>query len=79
MGTEVWMPYHTALLAAACEIAGQMEEALTLLNGALQIVERTGERILAAELNRLKGQLLLRQGHSAATEELYRKVVSQSY
>jgi predicted ATPase len=42
----------------------------------LQIVEKTGERLLAAELNRLKGRLLLRQGHSEAAEELYRKALS---
>ena len=70
------MPHHIALLARACEIAGQIEEALTLLDDALQIVERTGERWFAAELNRHKGQLLLRQGHSEAAEELYRKALS---
>ena len=75
-GTEVWTPYFFALLARACEIAGQIEEALTLLDDALRIVERTGERWLAAELNRHKGQLLLRQGHSEAAEELYRKALS---
>jgi predicted ATPase len=46
------------------------------LDDALQIVEKTGERLLAAELNRLKGRLLLRQGHSEAAEELYRKALS---
>jgi predicted ATPase len=45
------------------------------LDGALQIVEKTGERWFAAELNRHKGQLLLRQGHSAAAEELYCKAL----
>ena len=70
------VPYHIALLARACEIAGQIEEGLTLLDDALQIVERTGERWLAAELNRHKGQLLLRQGHSETAEELYRKALS---
>ena len=69
------MPYHTLLLARACEIAGQVEEASTLLDDALQIVERTGERWFAAELNRHKGQLLLRQGHTEAAEELYRKAL----
>jgi predicted ATPase len=62
-GAELWMPYQIALLVAAYEISGQLDEALTLLNDALQIVERTGERWLAAELNRRKGQLLSRQGH----------------
>jgi len=75
-GAETMMPYFLALLAGACEVAGQVEEGLTLLDEALQIVERTGERQFAAELNRHKGQLLLRQGHSEAAEELYRKALS---
>jgi predicted ATPase len=70
------MAYYTALLAGACGIAGQLEEGLTLLDNALQIVERTGERWLTAELNRHKGQRLLRQGHSEAADELYRKALS---
>src|ERR1700738_3967231 len=70
------MPHYIALLARACEIAGQIEEAVTLLDDALQIAERTGERWFAAELNRHKGQLMLRQGHSEAAEELYRKALS---
>src|SRR5262249_61809717 len=69
-------PHYIDLLAAACEISGQVEEALTLLDNALQIVERTGERWFAAELNRQKGQLLLRQGQSEAAKELYRKALS---
>jgi len=75
-GAELWMPHYTALLARACEIAGQIEEGLTLLDDALHIVERTGERWFAAELHRRKGQLLLRQGYSEAAEELYREALS---
>jgi predicted ATPase len=70
------MPHYLALLARACEIAGQIGEALTLLDEALQIVERTGERWFAAELNRHKGRLLLRQGHAEAAEKRYRKALS---
>ena len=70
------MPYLIALLATACEIAGQIEEGLTLLDDACRSSERTGERWFAAELNRHKGQLLLRQGQSEAAEELYRKALS---
>jgi predicted ATPase len=73
---ELWMPRYFALLARASEMAGQTEEGLAQLDDALQIVERTGVRMLAAELNRHKGQLLLRQGHSEAAEELYRKDLS---
>ena len=58
------MPYFIALLARACEIAGQMDEATTLLDDALQNVGRQGSAGSQAELNRHKGQLLLRQGHT---------------
>jgi predicted ATPase len=75
-GAELLAPHYIALLVRACEIAGQIEEGLTLLDEALQIVERTGEYSLAAELNRHKGQLLLRQGHADAAEELYCKAQS---
>ena len=69
------MPLYIALLAGACEIAGQIEEGAARLDQALQVVERTGERWFAAELNRQKGRLLLRQGHPEAAEELYRKAL----
>jgi predicted ATPase len=49
---------------------------LAALDEALQIMERTGERWFEAELRRHKGQLLLRQGHSEAAEELYLKALS---
>jgi class 3 adenylate cyclase/predicted ATPase len=75
-GAEVWMPQFIAYLAAAYEIAGNVGEAETLLDDALQIVARTGERWFEAELYRQKGQLLLRQGHSEAATELYRKALS---
>jgi len=70
------MTAYIALLARACEIAGQYDEATTQLNDSLQIAERTGERWLEAELYRHKGQLLLQQGDSGAAEELYRKALS---
>ena len=40
------------------------------------MVEETGERWFAAELNRHKGELLLRQGHTEVAEELYHKALS---
>jgi predicted ATPase len=77
-GAEFFMPHNIALLAGACETAGQIEEALTLLDDALQIVERTGERWFAAELYRHEGQLLLQQGNTEGAEELYRKALSSA-
>jgi len=75
-GSEALMPHHSALLARACKIAGQIEDASNALADALRTAERTGERWLGAELNRHKGQLLLRQGHAEAAEELYCKALS---
>jgi len=75
-GAEAWTPHFFALLAGACEIAGKAEEAVSLLDDALQIVKKTGQRWLVAELNRLKGKLLLRQGHLEAAEQLYRNALS---
>ena len=47
-----------------------------MFDDALQIVERTGVRWLAAELKWHKGRLLIRQGHSEAAERLYRKALN---
>jgi len=75
-GGETYMPHHIDLLARAFDITGQIAEGLSHLDEGLRIVERTGERWYEAELNRHKGQLLLRQGHSKAAEELYRQALS---
>ena len=75
-GAELAMAYYTALLAGACEIVGQVEEGLTLLDEALQVAVRTGERWFLAELNRQRGQLLLGQGDPKAAEKHYRKALT---
>jgi class 3 adenylate cyclase/predicted ATPase len=70
-GADAFMPYFIALLASACEITAQTDEALILLDDALQIVGRSGERWFEAELNKRQ-----RRGHPEAAEELYRKALS---
>jgi predicted ATPase len=74
-GAQLFVPHYLALLAAAYEIAGQIEQGLLLLDEALQIVDRTAEHWFTTELYRHKGQLLLRQGHVQTAEELYRKAL----
>jgi class 3 adenylate cyclase/predicted ATPase len=74
--SEAETAIYNALLAKACEIVGQVDEALALLDDALPILERAGERRFAAELHRRRGQLVLRQGHFKAAEDLYRKALS---
>jgi class 3 adenylate cyclase/predicted ATPase len=75
-GAESRIAFHIGLLAKACEIADQVDEALMLLDRALQISERIGERWFVAELYRHKGRLLLRQGHSRAAEEFYHQALT---
>ena len=55
---------------------GKLRKRWLLWDDALQIVERTQARWFEAELNRQKGELLLRQGHTETAEELYRKALS---
>ncbi len=76
IGAETFVPHYLALLARACEIAGQIEEALTLSDEALHIAERTGAHWFTAELNRYKGQFLQHQGLTEAAEALYRQALS---
>ena len=75
-GAELLVPLYMSHLAGACEVAGRIGEGLAQLDDALQIVERTGERWFAAELNRHKGRLLLTQGHSEAAGNFYREASS---
>jgi predicted ATPase len=75
-GAITWLPFFRGLQAQAEAARGQTDRAFALLEEALQTAQRTGERWFAAELNRHKGQLLMRQGHSQAAEELYRKALS---
>ncbi len=60
-GTEVMRPHYMALLAEALGKARQHEEGLRILEDALLLIHRNGERYYQAELYRLKGELLLMQ------------------
>ena len=75
-GAETRISYHIALLAQAYENAGRADEALSALNHALQIAAGIGERWFTAELYRHKGQVMLRQGDSAAAEQLYHQALA---
>jgi class 3 adenylate cyclase/predicted ATPase len=75
-GAKTRISYHMALLAKAFATAGQVDEALLLLNDALQIAEKIGECWFASELYRHKGELLLRQGNSQAADDLYRQALA---
>jgi class 3 adenylate cyclase/tetratricopeptide (TPR) repeat protein len=58
-GTETFRVENLGLLAWAYTTAGQREEGLRTVAAALTVVDETGERLLLAELYRLKGELTL--------------------
>jgi predicted ATPase/class 3 adenylate cyclase len=61
-------PHNLALLAESYAGCGQTEAGLRALGGALEAVERTGERWWEAEIHRLKGELVLAQSAGNPTE-----------
>lgn len=67
----VWFPYFLTLLAEAYARAGQTAEALVVLDEALDIVAQSGDRWWAAELYRLKGDILSRSNAPAEAVEPY--------
>lgn len=58
-GSLTYRTYYLALLAEALGRNGAEEEALSLLDEALELVEKTSERLFEAELHRLRGELLI--------------------
>jgi predicted ATPase len=60
-GTGMFRPYFLALLAEVYGGVGQVEEGLTVLAEAVDIVHSSKERWYEAELYRLKGELTLQQ------------------
>ena len=62
-------PHFLALLAEALDKARQVEEGLRVLEEALALVHRNGERYYQAELYRLKGELLLMQSKGRAVSQ----------
>jgi predicted ATPase len=67
-GAEIYRPYFLGLLAEAYANRGRPDAGLEALAEALTRVETTGERLYAAELYRLKGQLLLARSLDNCTE-----------
>jgi predicted ATPase/DNA-binding winged helix-turn-helix (wHTH) protein len=66
LGSEEFKTYFLGLLAETLTNAGQPAAALDVVAEALAAVERSGERFYAAELHRLRGELLLATGHDRA-------------
>ena len=77
MGASWNQPYYLALLALTNDRAGQADEAINLLDTAIEIVERTGERWFEAELCRLQGEwhVAHRQDERIKAEASFRRAI----
>ena len=77
-GTEFHRPQFLSWLAEGHARAGEVEAGLALLVEALDLVEKTGERYYAAEVHRLKADLLWMQGNGQAAEVDYQQALQVS-
>lgn len=75
MDAATYQPFALALLANGLIAAGRPDAALDHLVQALAISETTGERFYAAELLRLKGEVLASTGRVALAETCLREAI----
>jgi len=73
-GANLMCPHFLALLAEALAKIRQPEEGLHVLEEALEIAFRTGERSYEAELYRLKGERLLTQSQNQSDAQAARSL-----
>jgi len=74
-GVGLFLPAFLQQLAEAHGMAGQFEKGLALMEEALDLVERTGERAWEAEIYRGKGELLQLSGETSEAEGCFRKAI----
>jgi predicted ATPase len=70
IGARKNVPFHGAMLATAYQRTGRVEDGLTLIRGLLEMVERSGNRYVEAELYRVKAELLVSSTNLAEAEEV---------
>jgi adenylate cyclase len=68
---DLYRLYSLAMIAQAYAQANALDQGLAALDEALASVEQYGDHWYEAELHRLKGELLARQGAPASTVEMY--------
>ncbi len=78
MEATAYQPFAIALYAQALAAAGRLGEALGALTRAFAISDRTGERFYLAELLRLQGEVLARQGNPLEAKRSLREAIELS-
>jgi adenylate cyclase len=71
-----YQPFANGLLATGLAAAHRLDDALAALAQGLKVSEATGERFYAAELWRLKGDVLVRQQRNADAERCFREAMA---
>jgi DNA-binding SARP family transcriptional activator len=72
-GAELRLPFYHGLLAEVCALNGATGEALANLSTAFAFQSKNGEMWSAADLHRLHGDLLRKNGSTTQAELSYRK------
>ena len=65
-GAVVTQPFYLAMQSEGLALARQFDEALAVVDRALEVVAKHGERYYEAEIRRLRGEFVLQAGGSAA-------------
>ena len=78
-GVKLARPYFLAVLAEAYGKVGQGEEALAVLTEALALVKHKDERMWEAELDRLRGELMLTQSRVQRRESRVQKEAEECF
>lgn len=81
LGVLINRPYNLYLKAEVCEKLGAFEQALTTVEDAFAIANKTEQFFWHAELYRLKGQLLLKSppADQAVAEACYHKAIDTAH
>ncbi|MCK1642268.1 AAA family ATPase [Bradyrhizobium sp. 157] len=74
-GEEIAMPYYLGLLAEAHRRVDRTADGMSLLNDALELVERTDERWYEAELYRLMAEALITKSDRRDAERWLRRAL----
>jgi adenylate cyclase len=77
LGGELESPIWLAMMADAYLVAGALDEGLSAVTGALELVNAMGVRFAEAELYRLRGELLQTRGGAMAkdAEDAFRRAL----
>ena len=68
-GQEGFRSYYAGIIADMCRAAGRVDQGLAMIATALDLAASQDSKWALAELNRIKGELLLAQGQPAAAVE----------